>query len=123
MNIESNNDKKKKKMGSNNYNGMSNLKNYIQTLSNQGKGMLMSGAIQIITSLRADGLMFEKNFREEFLRVINNIQKELNGKSVDFSIGVLSSLIMIILESAVEKEVSDLGNKREDITNNLLGYI
>ena len=111
------------KIESNNICGLSNLKNYIQSLGNQGKGMLMSGAIQVITSFRANGMMFEKNLKKEFPKVINNIQKELNGKSVDFSICVLSVLIMIILESAVKKEISDISSQKEDVTYDLLGYI
>ena len=113
MNYESNNNKENEKI-ENNITGMNNLKNYIQSMSNQGKGMLMSGAIQIITSLRSDGMMFEKSFKEEFVRDISNIQKNLKGKSANFSIAVLSAMIMIILESDVEKEVN-LDNKKKNI--------
>ena len=100
-----------------------NLKNYIQSLNSQGKGMLMGGAIQMITSLRADGIMFEKNFKKEFFEAIGNIQKELNEKPVDFSIGVLSAIILLIIESDVKKETPNFSSRQEDITNSLLGYI
>jgi hypothetical protein len=122
MNKESVINGEKKKID-NNICGTNNLKNYIKSLGNQGKGLLMNGAIQVITSFRANGMMFEKNFKEEYPKILKNIMKELDGKSIDFSICVLSGIIMIILELAVKKEISGLTSQKEDIANNLLGYI
>jgi hypothetical protein len=68
-------------------------------------------------------MMFDKNFKEEFLKIIDNINKELDGKSVDFSICVLSTIIIVISELAVKEEISHLADQKKDITDSLLGYI
>ena len=106
--------------------GTYNLKNYIQILENQGKSLLLNGSTQLIASLRANGIIFEDTFKKEFIGTLDEIRKVLNGKSADFSMYVLSAMILMILEIDENKKDKFMNNKnfgKDDMTDQLLGYI